>query len=48
MAFPICGVCNLTIYDDNAAVVAGIHKPFMRGGAMLPLRRVALLTAART
>jgi len=38
--------CNLTIYGDNAAVVAGLNKTSMRGGAMLPLRRIALLAAA--
>lgn len=37
---------NLTIYDNNAAVVVDINKSFMREGAMMPLRRIALLTAA--
>jgi len=37
---------NLTVYGDNAAVVAGINKSSMRGGAMTPLRRIALLAAA--
>jgi len=43
---PLFAGCNLTIYGDNAAVVAGINKTSMRGGAMLPLRRIALLAAA--
>ncbi len=43
---PVFAGCNLTIYGDNVAVVAGINKTSMRGGAMLYLRRIALLAAA--
>ncbi len=43
---PVFAGCNLTIYDDNVAVVAGINKIFMREEAMLYLRRIALLTTA--
>jgi len=36
--------CNLTIYDDNVAVVVDINKIFMREEAMLHLRWIVLLT----
>jgi len=38
--------CNLTIYDNNVAVVIDINKIFMREEAMLHLRRIVLLTTA--
>ncbi len=38
--------CNLTIYDDNVAVVVDINKIFMRKEAMLHLRWIVLLTTA--
>ncbi len=38
--------CNLTIYDDNVAVVVDINKIFMREEAMLHLRWIVLLTTA--
>ena len=38
--------CNLTIYDDNVAVVIDINKIFMRKEAMLHLRWIVLLTTA--
>ncbi len=38
--------CNLTIYDDNIAVVIDINKIFMREEAMLHLRQIVLLTTA--
>ncbi len=36
--------CNLTIYDNNVAVVIDINKIFMREETMLYLRWIVLLT----
>jgi len=38
--------CNLTIYDDNVAVVIDINKIFMREEAMLYLQWIVLLMTA--
>ncbi len=44
--FFIFAKCNLTIYDDNVAVVVDINKIFMREETMLHLRWIILLTTA--
>ena len=44
--FFVFAKCNLTIYDDNVAVVIDINKIFMCEEAMLHLRRIVLLTTA--
>ncbi len=38
--------CNLTIYDDNVAVIININKIFMHEEAMLHLQWIILLTIA--
>ncbi len=43
---PVFARCNLTIYDDNVAVVVDINKIFMHEEAMLHLRQIVLLTTA--
>jgi hypothetical protein len=40
----LCGG-KVIIYDDNAAVVAGLNKGSIRGGPMGPLRDIAMLLA---
>ncbi len=35
--------CNLTIYDDNVAVIIDINKIFMHEETMLHLRWIVLL-----